>query len=77
MRRVFVRFLEESEDTKKTFRNYLTFSHQKLPPILHKIGLNSTVDHTYLSVTIETTPLLAHHWKESKKRVDERDDPMT
>ena len=26
MRRVFVRFLEEIEDTKKTFRNYLTFS---------------------------------------------------
>ena len=25
MRRVFVRFLEEIEDTKKTFRNYLTF----------------------------------------------------
>ena len=23
---VFVRFLEEIEDTKKTFRNYLTFS---------------------------------------------------
>ena len=26
MRRVFVHFLEEIEDTKKTFRNYLTFS---------------------------------------------------
>ena len=25
MRRVLVRFLEEIEDTKKTFRNYLTF----------------------------------------------------
>ena len=25
MRSVFVRFLEEIEDTKKTFRNYLTF----------------------------------------------------
>ena len=25
MRRIFVRFLEEIEDTKKTFRNYLTF----------------------------------------------------
>ena len=25
MQRVFVRFLEEIEDTKKTFRNYLTF----------------------------------------------------
>ena len=25
MRRFFVRFLEEIEDTKKTFRNYLTF----------------------------------------------------
>ena len=25
-RRVFVHFLEEIEDTKKTFRNYLTFS---------------------------------------------------
>ena len=24
MRRVFVRFLEEIEDTKETFRNYLT-----------------------------------------------------
>ena len=26
MRRVFVRFLEEIEDSKKSFRNYLTFS---------------------------------------------------
>ena len=26
MRRVFVRFLEEIEETKMTFRNYLTFS---------------------------------------------------
>ena len=26
MRRVFVIFLEEIEDTKETFRNYLTFS---------------------------------------------------
>ena len=26
MRRVFVRFLEEIEDTKRTFQNYLTFS---------------------------------------------------
>ena len=26
MRRVFVRFLEEIEDTKKTFRNYLIFT---------------------------------------------------
>ena len=26
MRRVFVRFLEEIEDTKKTFKNYLTFN---------------------------------------------------
>ena len=26
MRHVFVRFLEEIEDTKKRFRNYLTFS---------------------------------------------------
>ena len=25
MRRVFVRFLEEIEDSEKTFRNYLTF----------------------------------------------------
>ena len=25
MRRVFVRFLEEIEDSKKAFRNYLTF----------------------------------------------------
>ena len=30
MRLVFVRFLEEIEDTKKTFRNYLTFSRQNL-----------------------------------------------
>ena len=29
MRRVFVRFLEEIEDTQKTFRNYLTFSSIK------------------------------------------------
>ena len=29
MRRVFVRFLEKIEDTKKTFRNYLTFSRVK------------------------------------------------
>ena len=26
MRRVFVHFVEEIEDTKKTFRNYLTFN---------------------------------------------------
>ena len=31
MRRVFVRFLEEIEDTKKTFRNYLTFSFKDYP----------------------------------------------
>ena len=30
MRRVFVRFLEEIEDTKKTFRNYLTFTIKTL-----------------------------------------------
>ena len=30
MRCVFVRFLEEIEDTKKTFRNYLTFGSFKL-----------------------------------------------
>ena len=29
MRRVFVRFLEEIEDTKKTFRNYLTFRRKQ------------------------------------------------
>ena len=29
MRRVFVRFLEEIEDTKKTFRNYLTFRYPR------------------------------------------------
>ena len=29
MRRVFIRFLEEIEDSKKTFRNYLTFRHKK------------------------------------------------
>ena len=29
MRRVLVRFLEEIEDTKKTFRNLLTFRKQK------------------------------------------------
>ena len=28
-RLVFVRFLEEIEDTKKTFRNYLTFRQRK------------------------------------------------
>ena len=27
MQHVFVRFLEEIEDTKKTFQNYLTFTH--------------------------------------------------
>ena len=30
MRLVFVRFLEEIEDTKKTFRNYLTFMAHKI-----------------------------------------------
>ena len=29
MRRVFDRFLEEIEDSKKAFRNYLTFSKVK------------------------------------------------
>ena len=33
MRRVFVRFLEEIEDTKKTFCNQLTFSHPKADPV--------------------------------------------
>ena len=28
--RVFVRFLEEIEDTKETFRNYLTFMFMKI-----------------------------------------------
>ena len=31
MQRVFVRFLEEGEDTKKTFRNYLTFTAIEFP----------------------------------------------
>ena len=30
MRRIFVRFLEEIEDIKKTFRNYLTFRSQNV-----------------------------------------------
>jgi hypothetical protein len=30
MRRVFVCFLEEIEDTKKTFRNYLTFNGKRV-----------------------------------------------
>ena len=34
-RLVFVRFLEEIEDTKKTFRNYLTFSINSLNPLNH------------------------------------------
>ena len=29
MRRVFVRFLEQIEDSKKAFRNYLTFNFHK------------------------------------------------
>ena len=32
-RHVFVRFLEETEDTKKPFRNYLTFNAQVLKKI--------------------------------------------
>ena len=36
MRRVFVRFLEEIEDTKKTFRNYLTFNMQNSDTLLRK-----------------------------------------
>ena len=47
MRRVFVHFLEEIEDTKKTFRNYLTFTmmitgpssnqgHRSFYPTLHR-----------------------------------------
>ena len=31
---LFVRFLEESEDTKKSFRSYLTFNLKELKPIL-------------------------------------------
>ena len=41
MRRVFVRFLEESKDTKKKFRNYLTFKKGKynvLIPSTVKLG---------------------------------------
>ena len=37
MRRVFVCFLEEIEDTKKTFRNYLTFRH--LLPLFENVYL--------------------------------------
>ena len=39
MQRVFVRFLEEIEDTQKTFRNYLTFSneYQKLGSLLENL----------------------------------------
>ena len=32
MRRVFVRFLEEIEDSKKALRNYLTFKSLKKNP---------------------------------------------
>ena len=43
MRRVFVRFLEEIEDSKKAFRNYLTFSafiqlHLAFHEILKTLG---------------------------------------
>ena len=36
MRPVFIRFLEEIEDTKKTYRNYLTFSSG----LLLEVGVN-------------------------------------
>ena len=40
---VFVRFLEEIEDTKKTFRNYLTFSNRIAKNIhLNYVLANST-----------------------------------
>ena len=41
MRLVFVRFLEEIEDTKKTFRNYLTFSTYLLTVFSCFYGKNS------------------------------------
>ena len=41
MRRVFVRFLEEIEDTKKTFQNYLTFSDLDFCVILSIVPLRS------------------------------------
>ena len=45
MRRVFVRFLEEIEDTKKTFRNYLTFSKNNLR---NKCDSNFKIIHLFL-----------------------------
>ena len=37
---LFVHFLEESEETKKSFQNYLTFS--KAPEYLHELELLGT-----------------------------------
>ena len=39
---VFVRFLEEIEDSKKAFRNYLTFSKYKKRCFFKKFGFIST-----------------------------------
>ena len=53
MRRVFNRFLEESEDTKKTFRNYLTFKTGKynvLIPSTVKLGNKELFDKEQIGI---------------------------
>ena len=51
MRRVFVRFLEESSARKKTFRDYLTFSKDKnLDNVLFWYVLVTKANHSDLKV---------------------------
>ena len=41
MRRAFVHFLEEIEDTKKTYRNYLTFIYRHYSHLQRESGENN------------------------------------
>ena len=44
MRRVFVCFLEEIEDSKKAFRNYLTFSDNIMFSFIKQLFMELTYD---------------------------------
>ena len=61
MQRVFVRFLEEIENTKKTFRNYLTFSscqRKIIPKTVIPLDLDySQLTFRSLAESEENTPM--------------------
>ena len=50
MRRVFVRFLEEIKESKKAFRNYLTFKNHRHTPTNAFIMINLKTDSTFMCI---------------------------